>query len=277
MTFAPRLKRGAVLADVTSANIVGYNTATVAGKAQLGLALQFDDMEGAKSIPIDKLFVTDKPVGTTKWDDSNMDQIWVWKNGSWTKYGCVRSGTPPNFTYTWKRYDYLGKDTPVFVDLTDDDVVEYGYTFIFKRGGSNAATLTFSGQVKPFDATPAYSIDGKAQKFICYPWPVNFLISKIANYYSSPAGTTKWDDSNMDQIWVWKNGSWAKYGCVRSGTPPNFTYTWMRYDYLGKEKGEFVNLDDATDYVPAGQGFIFKRGGSKVAEINFTFGEKAAE
>ena len=275
MTFAPRLKRGAVLADVTSANIVGYNTATVAGRAQLGLALQFDDIAGAKSIPVDQLFVTDAPAGTAKWDDSNMDQIWVWKKGSWTKYGCVRSGTPPNFTYTWKRYDYLA-DTPAFVDLTDEDVVEYGYTFIFKRGGTKTATLTLSGQVKAFNVTPGYSIDGRTQKFICYPWPVDFTISKIASCYASPAGTAKWDDSNMDQIWVWKNGSWTKYGCVRSGTPPNFTYAWKRYDYLA-ETPAFVDLDDAKDYVPAGQGFIFKRGGTKVADISFTFGEKAAE
>lgn len=129
---------------MTSANIVGYNTATVAGKAQLGLALQFDDMEGAKSIPIDKLFVTDSPAGTAKWDDSGMDQIWVWKNGSWTKYGCVRSGTPPNFTYAWKRYDYLAS-TPTFIDLDDaTDFVPAGQGFIFKRGGTKIGNINFT-------------------------------------------------------------------------------------------------------------------------------------
>ena len=267
----------AVFGDVTSANVVGYNTATVAGGEQLGLSLQFDDIGGATSIPVDQLFVTDKPAGTAKWDDVGMDQIWVWKNGSWTKYGCVRSGTPGHFTYAWKRYDYLGKETPTFVDLTNEDVVEFGYTFIFKRGGSNTATLTFSGQVKPFTATPTYTIAGGEQKFICYPWPVNFVIGNIASCYASPAGTAKWDDVGMDQIWAWKNGSWTKYGCVRSGTPGHFTYAWKRYDYLGKETPAFVDLDDATDFVPAGQGFIFKRGGGNTANITFTFGEVAAE
>ena len=70
----------------------------------------------------------------------------------------------------------------------------------------------------------------------------------------------------MDQIWRYDSNAneWVKYGFYK--TSRTATPAWKRYS-----NQTFVDLGD-SDVVPAGQGFLFYRGGAQTT-LTFTYSE----
>ena len=247
---------------------MGYNTATVNGGKQIALALQFDDVSTpGKAIKIDKLISGVKHKSTGLF--AGCDQIWCWNHdplvNTWVKYGYRAIDKK---TSAWNRYD--GSD---WHELTDDDVVYPGDTFIyFNANTTGSETITLAGGVKEFTATPEYVIGGGKQRFVCYPWPVAFKLSNITKCYAGGKSTGLF--AGCDQIWRWDAtpsvNTWVKYG-YRAVTKKESQ--WQKY-VNGEWSG--VALDDETDVVPAGQGFIFfNADSSKSITLSFKFGEDA--
>ena len=171
---------GAVSADITSANIVGYKTASVAKANYKAFSLNLADVNNPTAgVKIDKLFTIDTITAVLAWGDA-MDQIWRWDTtvNKWAKYGYQQNPRgKPALAPAWRKYDAA---TGTFTELTDADVVLPGETFLYFRGGNATATLTLAGQVKEFTATVSYTIAKANYQFVAYPWPVEIKLSEIS-------------------------------------------------------------------------------------------------
>ena len=265
-TAATRLANGgAVSADVTSANTVGYVTSQVANGYYKTFSVTLTDVANpAAPVRVDKLFTIDTIKNVTAWGDS-MDQIWRWDTtgNQWVKYGYQkpRSGG----TAAWRKCNY--ETDKSFSDLTDADAVQPGETFLYYRGGDATATLTLSGQVKELGQPAGYTIANGFYQFIAYPWPVALKLSDVMNLatFSTIKTVTAWGDS-MDQIWRWDavGNQWLKYGYQkpRSGG----TAAWRKCNY--ETDKSFSELTDA-DKIEAGEGFLYYRGGDETLTLTW--------
>ena len=248
-----RLKRGAVLADVTSANIVGYQTITApaAGK-YVSLSVQFDTLDAADKTVNDLFtYATGTPKGTPVYG-TQADCLWLWDEtlgdgaGNWAKFF---------YRPASKGFCAQGKTT------LSTQVVPSGSTILFYRGtGAGAATLSLAGGVKPLKSAIVQSglLAGK-YRFMCYPWPVPFNVNKIAACQKAPKGTPVYG-TQADCIWIWDKtlgdgaGNWAKY-----------FYRPASKGYCLQGKTTLADVE-----IPAGEGFLFFRG-TGGAEETITF------
>ena len=253
----------------SSANVVGYTTTTVKQGYPKTFAVTLTDVSNPTGpIAIDKLFTIDNIKATAAFSDG-MDQIWRWDTtaNNWAKYGYMQGRSAPFTTAAWRKW--IGPKTSDFADLTDDDVINPGETFLYKRGGEADATLTLSGQVKEFTASPSYVLKQGYPQFIAYPWPVEILLSKLGEIatFSDIKATAAFSDG-MDQIWRWDTtaNNWAKYGYMQGRSAPFTTAAWRKW--IGPKNSDFADLTD-DDKIAAGEGFLYKRGGE--ADLTLTF------
>ena len=213
-------------------------------------------------ISISNLFTISSIATAPGWG-SGMDQIWRWDTtvNKWAKYGYqkpARTGTA-----AWRKYN---ADANTFSELTSSDVVLPGETFLYFRGGSATATLTLSGAVKEFAASPTYTISKANYQFVARPWPIGFKLSELDEVatWSSLTTAPGWG-SGMDQIWRWDTtvNKWAKYGYQKSARTG--TAAWRKYD---ANANTFSELTDA-DAIAADEGFLYFRGGSATLTLTF--------
>ena len=189
------------------------------------------------------------------------DQIWRWDTtvNKWAKYFYERKGRVGSYTYAWKKYNTT---TSKAEDITADDVVVPGETFIFTRaGGTDPITLTLSGQVKEFTAAPSYSIPAGGNVFMAYPWPIEIKISDLQTLVTAVTFAAFYGNAfaAADQLWRWDASinKWAKYFYERKGRVGSYTYAWKKYNTT-TSKAEDLTSDDV---IHAGEGFIYTRAG----------------
>ena len=266
-----RLKRGAVLADVTSANIVGYQTFSMNQYQNKAFAVQFTDLENPDAgIAVDKLIISSDLKTAGSWG-AVMDQIWRWDTtiNTWVKYGYYLKPRDKTAVPGWKRYDTSAK---TFNDLTPEDKVANGDTFLYMHGTSGTVNFSLAGGVKPFTAKPEYTLEQYKAQFIAYPWPVDMPVADLINYMDpaclKSAGT--WG-AVMDQIWRWDTtiNTWVKYGYYLKPRDKTAVPGWKRYDTSAKTFNDLT----ADDKILAGEGFLYQRGASGQMRIRFTYGE----
>ena len=144
--------------------------------------------------------------------------------------------------------------------------VEPGATILFFRGSSGAlaSTMTLSGGVEPLKGSMMHTVANGKYKFICYPWPVEFNVNKIATCQKSPAKAAGYGTA-ADQIWLWDQtlndgaGSWAKY-----------YYSQFKSGYVPSTQGG-PTAQLANVPIPAGEGFLFFRGSAGAGDETITF------
>ena len=252
------------MAEISSINVVGYLSATVAKNSSKTFSVALTDVANPTApVAIDKLFSSMKNVsGAATWSDGGMDQIWTWRDNQWYKYGYQKTGggrTGKPEAWAWMRCNYLGDKS--LVALTEEDVVNPGETFLYKHCDNNSpAELTLSGQVREFGSPVGYTIPKNSSQFIALPWPVAFKLSDFTNLVTTVnvSGSATWSDGGMDQIWTWRNNQWYKYGYQKTGggrTGKPEAWAWMRANYLTDKS--LVALTD-EDAVEAGEGFLYK-------------------
>ena len=261
----------ALQAQITSANTVGYTTTTVKKNYPKTFAVTLTDVANPTGpIAIDKLFTIQNLKAATAFNDG-MDQIWCWntKVNGWVKYGYL--GNPravPAIPDGWRKY--VGPKTTDFAELTDDDVINPGETFLYRHGGTADAIITLSGQVKEFTASPSYVIKKNYPQFIAYPWPVEISLLKLGEIatFTNLKAATAYNDG-MDQIWCWNTtvNGWVKYGYL--GNPravPAIPDGWRKY--VGPKTTDFAELTE-DDKIAVGEGFLYRHGGT--ADLTITF------
>ena len=144
-----------------------------------------------------------------------------------------------------------------------EDTVQPGDTVLFRRGGGGSATtITLSGAVRPFVATPTYSgIVANTSRFIAYPWPVAFDAITLPLYQTIGPKASPTFGVAGDQIWTYdETTGWVKY--------------WYRTASRTYRK-QGASVDAASIPIKAGEGFFFRRGGGGATEtITFTYPAK---
>ena len=242
----------AVNAEGVESGIVGSQTidAPAAGQS-VALAIQFSPVDGASTVSITNLLTVATPKASPTFGVTG-DQLWKYDPSTgWVKYwwrtaskNWVKNGTTA---------------------ITEDTVAP-GDTVLFRRGnGASATTISLSGAIRPFEATPVYSdITAGTSRFIGYPWPVAFDAITLPLYQTvGPKGSPTFGVTG-DQIWT--------YDSVTG---------WKKYWYRTASKTYRLNgsSSDATSIpIAVGEGFFFRRGNGGAAEtITFTYPAKTAE
>ena len=207
---------------------------------------------------------------TTATSFGGSDQIWRWDTtvNKWAKYSyskLTRQGAP-----AWRKFNY-GTDES-FSDLTDEDAVKPGETFMFFRAGDEPVTVTLSGQVRAFGSPTGYTVAKENYVFMAYPWPVEVKIADLPNLGNWETLTTATSFGGSDQVWRWDTtvNKWAKYSyskLTRQGAP-----AWRKFNYATDES--FSDLTDA-DKLLAGEGFLFFRAGDDPITITWKSLESA--
>jgi hypothetical protein len=219
-------------AQVESANIVGYNTSSVAAGKIQAAAAQFQAVgaaSGNRSLNIaDIPFPTPAKSGASL--GTNVDQIHVWNavTSSWTKYY-------RNTTAGWCKE---GETT------TTTDTLNVGEGYFFRRALSALGSETVTGQV--FNGTNVtYTLAAAKIQNISYPWPVELKIADIPAPTPLRAGAIL--GTNTDQIHVWDTtlSAWTKYY-------RNSTAGWCK-------EGETTQT---TDVIAVGQAMFIRRAAS---------------
>ena len=245
---------------MTSANIVGYETATVAKSNKKTFALQFESLTN----PGEPVNIADLFPGTTfkagaTWVAS--DQIWVWDTvaNNWAKYAYyANTRVTPAAPAGWYKYNFLTDNS--FTPVTAEDVVQPGQTFLYIRNQTGSITLSMSGQITTLnDGTKFYTVNKSNKVFMAYPWPVELKVADIstkATHTSLKAGAT-WVAS--DQIWAWDTvaNNWAKYAYyANTRVTPALPAGWYKYNFL--TDNSFTPVTD-EDKIAPGEGFLYIR------------------
>ena len=239
----------AAVADVTSANTVGYQTISVNAGTMVGMGVQFNDITTENTIAVTNLLTVAAPATATS-AGSTADEIWLWDNANttWVKY----------FYYKPARGAVVGWCKEGQTTATTD-TLNNGDGFFFKRGGA-ATTVTLSGAVNTADASVEYTAAAGTMTYVSYPWPTTTPV-KDALAVAAPATATS-AGSTADEIWMWDSANTA----------------WVKYFYYKPARGSVVGwckegqTTETTDTISAGQGFFFKRGG---ATTTITFNKPA--
>jgi len=218
MTLAAGLFATALMAEVTSVNVVGYQTGNLASNQYTALGWQFSLVGGVTEIPIAS--ITNYPNPTTALTFSGADGIRVFygKNSTYTNYYRRSTG--------WRKEGG---------SATTTDTIKPGQMVMFYKR-TTGSTLTQAGEVINQDVSTV--VASNQYSAICNPFPMEIPIASITNY---PNPTTALTFSGADGIRVF-------YGA-------NSTYTnyYRRSTGWRKEGGSATT----TDTIPAGAGFMF--------------------
>ncbi len=193
-----------------------------------------------------------------------MDQIWIWNTAvnTWYKYGYHRIAAN---NIKWQRCD---TNTATWYDLTESDVLAPGQSFLFYNGSTSSINVTMAGQITDLSESPYFDIPNKKYMYVAYPWPEAKTIAQVGASYAegySPKSSSSFGAA-MDQIWLWNTtaNTWYKYGYHRISST---NIKWQRCD---TNTATWYDLDDATDVVPAGYGFLFYNGATSPTRLQFT-------
>jgi hypothetical protein len=231
MTLAAGLFATAVVAEVTSANVVGYQTSNLASNQYTALGWQFSLVGGATEIPIAS--ITNYPNVDTGGNFNSADGIRVFygQNSTYTNY-YRRSLT------SWCK----GAET-----VTTTDTIKPGQMVMFLKR-TTGSTLTQAGEVINQDVNIV--VASNQYTAVCNPFPMAIQIASITNY---PNVDTGGNFNSADGIRVF-------YG-------QNSTYTnYYRRSLTSWCKG--AETVTTTDTIPAGAGFMFLK---RTAASTITF------
>ena len=128
--------------------------------------------------------------------------------------------------------------------------------------------MTLAGQVKPFDATPTFTLDSKQGQFIAYPWPVEIKVSDLMNLATWTGLKSSGSWAGCDQIVRWdsETGKWVKYAYYKKSHSSD-PEKWKKYNYL-LETPTFTDIPNDDKLAP-GEGFIYNHNTSGTLTIQF--------
>ena len=199
------------LADVQSANVVGYNTTTLLPNDYTMFGVQFEGIGGGGV-----------KFGDLKGNffggpsDGEADNILVWKDGTYYYYyyGVWNDPDNPDWDNLW----YDGEND------ASDVTIDPGTACWYLRRDSASSSLTISGAVKmtPMAIT---ILANDYTMFTCpYPTAVTFGSLNVADPFGGPS------DGEADNILVWKDGTYYYYYYGVWNDPDNPDWDNLWYD-----------------------------------------------
>ena len=211
------------LADVQSANVVGYETSNILKDDYTMFGVQFEGVSGG-GVKFKDLGIN--PTGGTGLGDA--DNILVWKDGEYHNYyyGVWNDPDNPDWDNLW--YNQADSDA-------SEETIDPGMACWYLRRG-DATSLTVSGQVK-LTPTTITLLANDYTMFSCpYPTAVTF---KSLNIASITGGTGLGD---ADNILVWKDGEYHYYYYGVWNDPDN-----PDWDNLWYNQGDMDASDETID------------------------------
>ncbi len=227
------------LAQVESANIVGYNTITLKpGFNMIGVQFQVVGGTAASDIAVDD-FIS-KANLTAGGDYASGDNIYVFRNGDYL----------PMY-YLWDN----GSGGKEWYDVSDNptDPLKNGDAmWYYSRAGADV-TAVVAGQIGSGNTT--VSIKAGAFNMLCNPFPVTINIDNMANWASITGAVAGGDYASGDNVYVFANGDYL----------PMY-YLWDN----GSGGKEWYDVsDNATVAFAPGQGFWYYS--RAVSDFSITF------
>ena len=265
------------VADVTSANVVGYSNTEVGDQAceyQTNFKIimnQFRNVDGTELTMTLGQITANQEFDEVLWDcvgfgindtiqlfgtDGKTKGLLTYCSKSYIENACFTVGTPG-----W--YTYIDASAGNFANCLNDTVLKFGEGFIVKAGKGNGVTpaLTFSGAVK--DAKS--DIPGVSFAFTGNCSPVAIKLGDITT--NQLFDETLWDcygfgindtiqffgtDGKTKGMLTYCSKSYIEQACFTVGTEG-----W--YTYIDAAAGNFSDCKNNTP-VPAGEAFIMKCG-----------------
>ena len=250
-------------AELASANIVGYNTATIQGTDEAGnvkwhlLAIQFKDVAGTDdSIALkDALQMTSVPAFTGKWKDrqANAPMLQIWDGSGFVSYWYVAPSCSGLAADAWVQNSKVDVGTTTKLNAGD------AIWFTAKNLGTNSGTITFSGSVKTENSSTV-AIGAGSWNMGSNPYPTTYNINDIVP--SFPAFTGKWKDrqSNAPMLQIWDGSGFVSYWYVAPSCSGLAADAWVQ------------NSKAATSATLApGAGFWFKNVSGTAGTLTFNF------
>lgn len=251
------------LAELASANIVGYTTSTIQGTDEAGavkwhlLAIQFKDVTGSDdSIALkDALQMTSVPAyaGTWKTRQANAPTLQIWDGSGFVSYWYVApecSGLAEN---AWVQNTKA--DVGATVKLKAGDAI----WFTAKNLGTGTGAITFSGSVKT-ESSSTVAVGAGAWNMGSNPYPTTYSINNIIPSFDAYAGTWKTRQANAPTLQIWDGSGFVSYYYVAPACSGLAENAWVQ------------NSKAATTATLApGAGFWFKNVDGKEGTLTFNF------
>ena len=248
---------------IESANIVGYNTATIQGTDEAGnvkwhlLAIQFKDVTGNDdSITLkDALQMTSVPAYEGNWKTrANAPTLQIWDGSGFV-------------SYLWVAPACSGLQADAWV--TGTSKVDVGPTTKLKAGdaiwltarglGTGTGVITFSGSVKT-EASSTVAIGSGAWNMGSNPYPTTYNINDIVPSFAAYDGAWK-TRANAPTLQIWDGSGFV-------------SYLWVAPACSGLEANAWVTgttKAPTTDTLAPGAGFWFKNVNGVEGTLTFNF------
>ena len=238
------------LAELASANIVGYNSVKIKGDRMNLLTVSFETVGNANGkATLKEVMARDGLLSFSEDGNTAGDYIDTWDmaNGNWGKtYYYVNQPT-------WNDGDLDYTDTWMDADFAPaNPEMESGSSFWLYHNGDDIASLTFAGQVG--NSAKGYTLTGGRNNLCGNPFPTALDLGNKAQVVIANA-TSFSEDGNTpgDYIDTWDltTSNWGKtYYYVNQPTwndgDLDYTDTWMDADFA----------PSSTD-IQAGAGFWY--------------------
>lgn len=218
---------GLVSAEVSSQNIVGYNTSPITPGFNM-VSVNFDSVTNSSAgIDLSVVFppTTANLVGATT-EAGGADAILVWDNtaksyATYFLYYTTKTTTLSTLNWTWR----VGQSTPANVQLKSGDTVW------FNKKGANAAEFAIAGQVPTLSSKNRTLTQGFNMIGNLYPtdWDANALGTTWWSTSGATGATT--EAGGADSILVWDNttkayATYFLYYTTKTTTLSTLNWTW---------------------------------------------------
>ena len=235
------------LADVTSANIVGYNTVTIkAGKYNM-FAVNFENVSDTDGISIQDLIpgTTEGLFGGTA---ATGDQIQIYNS---------ETGNYKNFYLQYSTVPLLMKNNWKWIDGTAVASYKFksGDSFWYRSRGSTDVTVSLAGGVSLAPAQTIEIVEG--YNMIGNAFPVNFNPNSLGTSYWESSGAVGGTAATGDQIQIFnpETGNYKNYYLQYSTVPLLMKNNWKWIDGT-------TPVDAAAEVMSVGKGAWYRHRGT---------------
>ena len=266
---------GAVCADVTSANVVGYQNQNLAkGKGMFTMvSVPFVHVSDTKGFDLENDLTLEGKHGDADWTPSKSDQIWVWDpakgaSGAYNKFYWDVGFDDPSEGWDPGWTEVVGQEL-MFADMYPNGLPEGG-AFYFQNSEANAKALTVSGAVESKDEAEIDLAAGKGMfTMVGNPYPVATDLEKLT--LEGKHGDADWTPSKSDQIWVWDpakgaSGAYNKFYWDVGFDDPSEGWDPGWTEVVGQK---LMFADIYPNGIPSGTPFYFQNSETGAKSVTF--------
>ena len=249
---------GVSMADITSANVVGYQNHKMYGSGITWILSTFQDLNNTLEEQTLASFQVPKDAGFTS-GDSIILEIWGSDGTLQGSYSFVDNDNAATWGLTkpgWYPLDLIQEWTATDDDLADNTIIPFGSGVIITSGEADS-TVTFAGQVL---GEKSYTVSGSAITWTGNATPVNLWLKDFA--LPSDAGFTS-GDSIILEIWNESGSLDGSYSFLDADNAATWGLTkpgWYPLDLIQEWTATDDDCANDTVMIPSGKMVIITSG-----------------